>query len=276
MPAEQVRLCFATSAGTVELGISGAVFDCDGLLVDSESVWLEMLQQWLTDHAPGHSMPGTPTSPPDFLGLSVYDTAAQLSRLGRPAQPAQSIVEALSQRYSALLSAGVVPMDGAAALLPELARRVPVAVASNGLRDDVLGMLAFSGLEGSLHSVCTVEQVSAGKPAPHLYLEACDRIGIDPADSVAFEDSPAGCQAAGAAGLTVVGVNADAAIELECQIRLSSLEQVSVAGQEPLRDGQERDSVDESINGDESINDESTNDESTNDEEGINEGARHG
>lgn len=259
MAVEQVQLRIAASEGNVEFGIRGAVFDCDGLLVDSESVWLEMLQQWLSDHAPSQHTPGTPTSPPDFLGLSVYDTAAQLSSLGRPAQSAESIVEALSERYSALLSAGVVPMDGAVALLPELASRVPVAVASNGLRDDVMGMLAFSGLEQSLHSVCTVEQVSAGKPAPHLYLEACDRIGIDPADGVAFEDSPAGCRAAGAAGLTVVGVNADVAVGLECQVRLSSLEQVSVVGYETPPDGHERDSGEDSSN-----------------EQSVNEGARHG
>lgn len=211
-----------TPGGPVELTVSGAVFDCDGLLVDSESIWLDMLAGWL--HQEG---PPTP-APEDFLGLSVQDTARQLRRTVRPDLTEGELAGELTARYSRMLEAGVVPMPGAVELLTSLSERIPVAVASNGLRRDVTTMLQESALFAAAHTVCTVEDVSAGKPAPDLYLTACRRLGVQPGSAVAFEDSPAGAQAALAAGLIVVGVNPDASVQLPGELRLTSLNRVRI------------------------------------------------
>lgn len=222
-----------TAEGLYELEVSGAVFDCDGLLVDSESIWLQMLQQWLAEHGADAEGPQALRAE-DFLGLSVDDTAARLAEAtgAEPAageHPAREIVVELTRRYSALLAQGVEPMPGAVELISALAARVPVAVASNGLRQDVTAMLEQVGILDKVRTVCTLDDVLCGKPEPELYLTAVGRLGIDPAEAVAFEDSPAGAESARRAGLTVVGVNHSEAVRLPEPYRLSDLRQVSIS-----------------------------------------------
>ncbi|MBX4377588.1 HAD-IA family hydrolase, partial [Mycobacterium tuberculosis] len=65
-----------------------------------------------------------------------------------------------------------------------------------------------------------------GKPAPDVYLRAAEKLGLDAATAVAFEDSPVGSQAATAAGCTVIGINADPQIPLAAEVRLSDMGQV--------------------------------------------------
>ncbi|WP_146340143.1 HAD family phosphatase [Nesterenkonia sp. NBAIMH1] len=208
-----------------DLCIQGAVFDCDGLLMDSEDTWLRMLSSWLSEHG------RTPEEAERFHGFASADTAERLGEL--TGLPAQSTLQEINARYSEMLSDGVELMPGARRLLTELAASVPTAVASNGLRRDVRTMLDSAGLLRSPGAVCTVEDVAAGKPAPDLYLEACERLGVDPAATAAFEDSPAGAQAAAAAGLIVIGVNQDPHLELPCRYRISSLEEVLLPTAEP-------------------------------------------
>lgn len=223
----QVILRLATGEGAEELDVDGAVFDCDGLLVDSESIWLQMIREWLDEW-------GVQDEPENYLGLSVDDTAERLSAARGEASSRSRLTEELTARYSGLLAGGVSPMPGAVELVTSLARRIPVAVASNGLRHDVRSMLGESPLLGAAHTVCTLEDVAVGKPAPDLYLAACDRLGLEPRRAVAFEDSPAGARAALAAGLAVVGVNPDVEVELPVSLRLRGLDQVSICSSATL------------------------------------------
>lgn len=224
-----------TDEGEVRVAVEGAVFDCDGLLVDSESLWLQMIDTWLAEQDLQEY------SGSHFLGLSVHDTAARLSHVVSAesrskegdalvglADAGPTLAAELTRRYSAMLSSGVAPMPGAVTLFTSLASRIPVAVASNGLRADVTTMLADAALLSAAHTVCTVEDVSAGKPAPDLYLQACNRLQVHPENTVAFEDSPAGAQAASAAGLLVIGVNSDPSVTLECRWRLERLDAVGI------------------------------------------------
>lgn len=217
----RVTLGLETDSGAEELDVEGVVFDCDGLLVDSESIWLQMLREWLEER-------GLQDDPGNYLGLSVDDTAERLSAALQEAASPERIVEELTARYSGLLAAGVSPMPGAVDLVTALAHRTAVAVASNGLRRDVRSMLGESALLAAAHTICTLEDVTVGKPAPDLYLTACDRLGVEPRRAVAFEDSPAGARAALAAGLAVVGVNPDPAVDLPVSLRLTGLDQVSL------------------------------------------------
>lgn len=278
-----LTLQLETDEGVRQLQVAGAVFDCDGLLVDSESIWLQMLREWLAERGlagqeaagdesgtsesgisgsstsesgtaesgtaqPGTVQPSTAQSstaqsstaqsgavqpgaarPEDFLGLSVDDTAARLAELTGSASSAEEIVAQLTERYSALLAEGVKPMPGAVELISELAARVPVAVASNGLRQDVTAMLEQVGILEKVRTVCTLDDVLYGKPEPELYLTAVGRLGVAPECAVAFEDSPAGAESALRAGLTVVGVNHSETVLLPKTYRLNDLHQVSVS-----------------------------------------------
>ncbi len=235
---EELCLRLETPEGARELKISGAVFDCDGLLVDSESIWLQMLAGWLEEASEEYDSDAA-LRPEDFLGLSVDDTAARLVRAegGEPSDSAGSscqgrvreVAAQLTERYSALLAEGVEPMPGAVELISELAARVPVAVASNGLRRDVTAMLDQVGILGTVRTVCTLDDVLHGKPEPELYLTAVGRLSIPPERAVAFEDSPAGAESARRAGLTVVGVNQSDQVQLPLTHRLKDLRQVSIS-----------------------------------------------
>lgn len=226
-----LRLTLDTRDGPREVQVCGAVFDCDGLLVDSESIWLQMLAEWLGEREiPAEGAQAV--RPEDFLGLSVHDTAARLAEATGAASSAAEvgqIVSELTERYSALLTRGVDPMPGAVELISELASRFPVAVASNGLRQDVRTMLEQVGILERVMTVCTLDDVLYGKPEPELYLTAVGRLGIQPEEAVAFEDSPAGAESARRAGLTVVGVNHSETVKLPVSHRLSDLHQVSIS-----------------------------------------------
>ena len=86
--------------------------------------------------------------------------------------------------------------------------------------------LAAAGLKG-FDAVVAGEDVSAAKPAPDPYLEACARLGVEPADAVGIEDSPVGVASAKAAGLYVIGVPSIRETNLEeADLVLGSLDEV--------------------------------------------------
>lgn len=206
-----------------EITAEAVVFDCDGLLVDSESVWMDLISSWLPDRD------GSPESKLEsFRGVGVDDAAARLADLRHDGARPEDIQEQLVARYSALLAAGVFPMPGALDLVRTLAGDVPLAVASNGLRADVTAMLADIGILDQVQVIRTLDDVTSGKPAPDLYLEAASALGVDPSRTIAFEDSPAGARAARAAGMTVLGVNADPEVTLDCDLRVTALTELDV------------------------------------------------
>ena len=99
------------------------------------------------------------------------------------------------------------PMRGIRELLQELAgARVPCAIASSGPARWVLPAIAGLGLTPLFGAIVTGNDVTRRKPAPDAYLEASQRLGVDPSRSIAIEDSAAGVAAARAAGLKTVAI----------------------------------------------------------------------
>lgn len=205
----------------VAAGIAGVVFDCDGILVDSEQPWLDLMARWLRTL-------GISGFPPEAMrGMTGAEAAAALRRAHvggtRPAPPEPQEID---RAYSEALAGLAAPMPGAPELVRALAGTVPVAVASNGRREDVHGLLERVGVLDLFDVVVTVEDVEHGKPDPAPYLLAARRLGVDPHRTVAFEDSVLGSQAARAAGCTVVGVNEDLTLPLVADVRLSSMREI--------------------------------------------------
>ena len=108
---------------------------------------------------------------------------------------------------ASLESAPPAPLPGVRQVLDHLPADLPLAVASNGPREFVNRSLAAAGLGDAFHSVVGAEDVAAEKPSPDVYLEACRRLGAEPRQSVALEDSAAGVAAARRAGMSVVAVS---------------------------------------------------------------------
>jgi HAD superfamily hydrolase (TIGR01509 family) len=105
-----------------------------------------------------------------------------------------------------LVSQGVPACPGAVELLRASASVVPIAVCSGSPKRTVEALLVALGVRDLLKVVVSLNDVSRGKPDPEPYLMTAQRMGFDPIDCIAIEDTPAGVRSAIAAGLRVVAV----------------------------------------------------------------------
>ena len=214
------------TASLLPLAASAIVFDCDGLLADTEELWLravaECASRWgLTLGSLG-----------DFRGAAIDDAATQLgsalTAAGMSTPPFTTRVAVLTTAFDGLIARDAAAMPGAIALVRDLAQRLPLAVASNSPRTLLDQILTRIGLESLIACSVARDEVSAGKPAPELYVAALRKLQqqhpfVNAETAVAFEDSAVGALAATGAGFLVVGVNLDEAVHLTCHVRLSSL-----------------------------------------------------
>lgn len=177
------------------------IFDCDGVLLDSEIIFARVLAEGLE-----RAGFGTVTLA-EALALGFgrnRDTllVAVETRFGRPPPP--GFIEAMRERSSALFAQELRPMAGIAELLAAL--KTPRCVASNGHHQRVRERLALAGLLPFFDPhVFGASQVVRGKPAPDLFLFAASRLGVRPEACLVIEDSPIGVAAALAAGMAVFG-----------------------------------------------------------------------
>jgi HAD superfamily hydrolase (TIGR01509 family) len=178
------------------------IFDCDGVLVDSEPLAMAVLLE--TIRAAGLEL-DPETGYELFLGRSLASTAEIL--IGDFGINLDSIALAeMRQRLYARFRAELKPIPHLPRVVAGL--RVPFCVASSSQPERIELTLRLTGLwpafEGKLFSATMVRN---GKPAPDLFLLAAERMGYDPADSLVVEDSPAGVRAARAAGMRVLAFN---------------------------------------------------------------------
>jgi HAD superfamily hydrolase (TIGR01509 family) len=188
------------------------VFDNDGLLLDTESVWTraeeDLFQRRGIEFAAEHKR--------ELVGTSAEIAGGILERrLGEPGR-AVELIEELNELVVAELEHGVEAMVGARELLHQLKERgTPIGLVSNSPLRFVRRSLEIAGFEDRFDVVLSAHEVAAPKPAPDPYLEACRRLGVEAGPSVvALEDSPTGVAAARAAGLTVIGVPSLEGVEL--------------------------------------------------------------
>jgi HAD superfamily hydrolase (TIGR01509 family) len=189
------------------------VFDNDGLLLDTESVWTRAEE----DLFERRGLEFTPADKRELVGTSAAIAGAILERRLGERGRAGELIEELNALVVAELEHGVETMVGARELLERLREQgVPIGLVSNSPLRFVRRSIEIAGFERLFDVVLSAHEVAAPKPAPDPYLEACRRLGVEPGPSVvALEDSPTGVAAARAAGLTVIGVPSVEGIELE-------------------------------------------------------------
>ena len=191
---------------------AAVVFDNDGLLLDTESVWTraeqDLFERRGVDFTPAHKR--------ELVGTSAEIAGGILEqRLGEPGR-AFELIEELNELVVVELEHGVEAMVGARELLHRLNQRgTPIGLVSNSPLAFVRRSLEIVGFADDFDVVLSAHEVAAPKPAPDPYLEACRRLGVEAGPAVvALEDSPTGVAAARAAGLTVIGVPSLEGIEL--------------------------------------------------------------
>jgi HAD superfamily hydrolase (TIGR01509 family) len=177
------------------------LFDCDGVLADSEGLVNAIVAEELT--ARGWPMDGE-RARQEFLGLALPDMLPRIARRTGSLPPGWGA--ALSARISRELEHRLDPIPGAPEAVARLAGRgVPLAVCSNSGRAELHMKLRVLGLDGFFAGrVFSFEDVPRPKPAPDLYLTAAAACGVPPAECLVVEDSAPGVVAGLAAGCAVV------------------------------------------------------------------------
>ncbi len=188
------------------------IFDNDGLLLDTETVWTRAEQ----DLFERRGLEFTIAHKRELVGTSAQVAGATLERqLGEPGRAAEIVAE-LDEVVFSELQRGVEPMPGALELVAKLRDGgIPIAIASNSPARFIAKALELVGLETAFGAAVSGHDVPAPKPAPDVYLVACDLLRVSPnRDVIVLEDSPTGVEAGVAAGLTVIGVPSLEGVEL--------------------------------------------------------------
>jgi HAD superfamily hydrolase (TIGR01509 family) len=184
-----------------DAGYAGFVYDCDGTVADTMGIHNLAWQEEFLTH--GIEVP-----------VTMLDELA-----GVPCEPT---VEILAKRFGASLDVSAVALSKESRFYRNLdhVRAVPVvrehimlnkgraklAIASGGGRDSVTRTLKTIGLYDVFDAIVCAEDYENGKPAPDPFREAARRLGLDPAQCLAFEDANAGVKSALAAGMSCVFV----------------------------------------------------------------------
>jgi sugar-phosphatase len=210
--------------------VKAAIFDMDGLLIDSEPFWRRAEQAAFA--RVGIEL--TDAMCQETMGFRTDEVVALWYRRFPWAGVSQEeVVHDTEARVAELVRSRGRPLPGVEGAIEELRRTgYSLALASSSSRDLIDVTVATLHLEGVFSAVCSAVDEQRGKPDPAVYLTAARRLGVAPAECVAFEDAPAGVQSAKAAGMHVIAVPAPHQFDRSgfdtADMKLHSLEEFTV------------------------------------------------
>jgi HAD superfamily hydrolase (TIGR01509 family) len=182
--------------------IDAAIFDLDGLLIDSEEVWDAVREEYVG----AHGRPYDAEVQRAMMGMSSDEWSRYLHEtVGIPDEPA-AINDEIVRRMLAAYREHLPLVPGAVDAVERIAARFPLALASSSNRPLIDEVLELAGLTRFFRVTVSSEEVGRGKPAPDVYLEAARRLGVAPGSCTAVEDSHAGIRSAHAAGMRVIAI----------------------------------------------------------------------
>ena len=195
------------------------VFDCDGLLVDTESCWTAAESELFAQRGLSFSE----AEKTHLIGASIPSACAWLAQRFGDGTTAEAVAQELLGLVDEVVARDAAPMAGAPELVAAVRQRVPVAVASNSTRELLDQALTRGGFAETFAVTVAADEVASPKPDPELYLTACARLGAEPARCLAFEDSATGLRAATAAGLRTVAVPSLPGARLPADVSVATL-----------------------------------------------------
>lgn len=182
--------------------IDAVVFDLDGVLLDSEQIWDEAREELARERGGRwHDR-----AQRDMMGMSSPEWSRYMHDVIGLREPPEEInlevVRRIERRYRERLPL----LPGAREAVERLAARWPLGLASSSNRPLIDLVLDVSGLAPFFRATVSSEEVARGKPAPDVFLEAAQRLGVAASRAAVVEDSRNGILAGRAAGMRVVAV----------------------------------------------------------------------
>jgi HAD superfamily hydrolase (TIGR01509 family) len=202
------------------------IFDMDGLLLDTETLWHEAEVELFRRHGDEFTWDDKMA----VIGTSFEFTSGYFAdRLRRPPEEGAALVDEMVSLMHDRVRRQVDARPGAVELVAGIRALdgVRLGLASNSPRFLVDDALATAGLVDVFETIVTSSDVEHAKPAPDIYLRACQDLGVDPSEALALEDSASGVAAAKAAGLTCIAVPQFAETDVSAADRIvDSLEEL--------------------------------------------------
>lgn len=182
--------------------IDAVVFDLDGVLLQSEEVWDAVRERYVRRRGGRYDEEVQRA----MMGMSAPEWSRYLhDEAGVPDEPDainRDVVEGMLATYRNELPL----LSDAVAVVRRTAAAFPLALASSSNREVFEAVLELAGLADCFQATVSSEEVTRGKPAPDVYLEAARRLGVLPERCTAVEDSHAGIRSAKSAGMRVVAI----------------------------------------------------------------------
>ncbi len=183
--------------------IEALIFDMDGLLIDSEVLAATAMDQFLARYG----LARDPEIHKQLLGRRLPEAIAIVRDAYSLDRPLEALIEEYGEMRVAALRGAVRAMPGAREIIAfGRAAELKIALATSGMRAHATISLEETGLTGLFDVEATGDEVERGKPEPDLFLRAAEKLGVDPANCVVFEDAPNGVVAARRAGMLVAAV----------------------------------------------------------------------
>lgn len=204
------------------------VFDLDGVLLDTEELWDEARRRFAEER--GADWPEDAQRA--MMGMSSPEWSRYMHDVvGVPDSPEEVSAEVV-KRLEALYREELPLVPGSLEAVERIATHWPLGIASSSNRPLIDLFLELTGTGDLFRATVSSEEVSRGKPAPDVYLEAARRLGVAPTSTTAIEDSENGIRSAAAAGIRVIAIPnrvflpSEEALSLT-QVVLSSLDELT-------------------------------------------------
>ncbi len=186
--------------------LKAIIFDLDGLLVDTEPLWVKAYAKWLKKH----NAKNDPVIYKKMIGRGLKENMIMAKKyLGVKGEAENLLGDLREILYNLVSQKEDILMPGVLELLPKL-KTYKLAVTTGGHNQKgAEKMLIDSGVRKYFETVVSSDDVKRGKPAPDVYFEAARQLGVKLQSCVVIEDSVNGVEAGISAGMSVIGVNAN-------------------------------------------------------------------
>jgi HAD superfamily hydrolase (TIGR01509 family) len=182
--------------------IEAVVFDLDGVLIQSEEVWDRVREAYVRERGGRYDTEVQRA----MMGMSSTEWSQYLHEAAGVSDEPQAINDEVVRRMLESYRDRLPLVDGAGEAVRRLAARYPLGLASSSNRPLIDAVLEAAALAPYFQATVSSEEVERGKPAPDVYVEAARRLGVDPTQVVAVEDSHGGIRSAKAAGMRVIAI----------------------------------------------------------------------